>query len=97
MTTDSGGAQPADSFKGPPDVKGPPDAQVAVRHLTPKSKETKSSGDAHLWHFVPWPPAEAAGHGVSVPPRCGPGRPQTSVTVSVMMHRLSPWRASLQA
>ncbi len=34
---------------------------------------------------------EAAG--VSVPPRCGLGRPQMSITMTVMMHRLSLWHA----
>ena len=38
---------------------------------------------------------EAAG--VSVLPWYGPGRPQTSITVTVMMHRLSPCHAGLQA
>ena len=33
MTSVSGGAHPADRFKGPPD------AHVTVKHLTPKSKK----------------------------------------------------------
>jgi len=37
MTSDSGGEQPADSFKGPPD------ARVTVRHLTPESQVPHTS------------------------------------------------------